>query len=84
MLTLICQKPQFVQLRGSGAEPLSAHKLASLIHFKRVTLSGHPPALHPIYKRPKGLLPVNAFYMNSSLSLCKPSYLSKQSPIEAE
>lgn len=73
-----------VQLRGSGTEPLPAHKLASLNLFKMVTLSGHPPSLHPIYKRPKGLFSVNAFYMNPSLCLCKPSYSSKQSPIEAE
>lgn len=73
-----------VQFRGCGTEPLPPHKLASLSLFKMVTLFGHPPALHPIYKRPKGLFSVNSFYMNSSLCLCKPSYSSKQSPIEAE
>lgn len=73
-----------IQFRGSGTEPLPAHKLASLSLFKVVTLFGHPPSLHPIYKRPKGLLSVNAFYMNPSLCLCKPSYSSKQSAIEAE
>lgn len=72
------------QFRESGTEPLPAHKLASLSLFKVVTLSGHPPSLHPIYKRPKGLFSVNAFYMNPSLCLCKPTYSSKQSPIEAE
>lgn len=49
-----------------------------------VTLFGHPPSLHPIYKGPKGLFSVNAFYMNPLLCLCKPSYSSKQSTIEAE
>lgn len=73
-----------VQFRGSGTEPLPAHILASLSLFKMVTLFGHPPSLHPIYKRPKGLFSVNAFYMNPSLCLCKPSYSSKQIPIEAE
>lgn len=47
-------------------------------------LFGHPPSLHPIYQRPKGLLSDNAFFMNPLLCLCKPSYSSKQSPIEAE
>lgn len=48
------------------------------------TLLGHPLSLHPIYKRPKELFSVNVFYMNPSLCPCKPSYPSKQSPIEAE
>ncbi len=73
-----------VQFRGSCTEPLPAHKLASLSLFKMVTLFGHPPSLQPIYKRPKGLCSVNAFYMNPSLCLSKPSHSSKQSPIEAE
>lgn len=72
-----------VQFRRSGTEPLPVHRLAALSLFRVVTLFGHPPLLHRIYKRPKGLFSVNAFYMNPSLCLCKPSYSSKQSSIEA-
>ena len=43
-----------VQLRGFSVEVLPAHNLASLSPFRMVTLLGHPPSLHPIYKRPKG------------------------------
>lgn len=72
------------QCRGSGTEPLPAQKIAPLNLLKMVTLFGYPLSLHPIYKRPKGLFSANAFYMNPSLCLCKPSHSSKQRPIEAE
>lgn len=67
-------------------ELLPARKWASLSLFKSVTLFEQPPSssLHPIYKRPKGLFSVNAFYMNPPLCLCKPSHSSTQRPIEAE
>lgn len=80
----VMSETKVVQLRRFGTELMPAHKLASLSLFKMVTLFGHPLSLHPIYKRPKGLFSVNVFYMNPSLCLCKPSYSSKQSPIEAE
>ena len=52
-----------VQFKGSCTEPQPVNKLVSLNLFKVLTLFGHPPSLHPIYKRPKGLFSVNAFYM---------------------
>lgn len=52
--------------------------------FEIAPLFVHSSSLHPIYQRPKGLFPVNAFYMNSLLCLCKPTYWCKQSSIEAQ
>lgn len=69
---------------GSGTQPMLAHILSFESLLRMNALLGHPHHYILFTKDQRGLLSVNAFYMNVSLFLGKFNYSSKQSSIEGQ